>query len=370
MTKPQQKAFQDMVKGLLAKGKPILKEMASVFDSKPKKQSERFSRHLRNLNLEGKVSDFALKKAAKLVNENTVIAYDLTDIAKPHAKKMEKIDNIFDGSKREIEKGFLLHGVGINGFLIKLEIHDGKEDFLPQIRQKIVQEVSEKLNKKGIWVFDRGNDSRNFFKFLSQKEKLRFVARLRHNRCIADTKTGVIFKLQNMKCGSYEVFLVNDKGKPENSCKYRLVISSDSKTKQPIRLLTNLNSNFSTKKIVDTYLSRWGVESAFRRVKTHFALEKIRVLKYENLNNLVAIIQFVFNVLKILFDSATLQISCISSGILAFYKQFLKRNSLKKNEDSFFTFIKNIFAQMRIRKPIPPPNLPDFQTSIPFLNSS
>jgi hypothetical protein len=84
----------------------------------------------------------------------------------------------------------------------------------------------------------------------------------------------------------------------------------------------------------------------------------------------VAIIQFIFNVLKHLFDAANEHITFITSGLMAFYKDLLKTNSLKKNEDSFFAYIKELFAKMRIRRQFPPPKITTTQLLIPFKNSS
>jgi hypothetical protein len=39
---------------------------------------------------------------------------------------MDKLSNVFDGSKRKPAKGYTLHGLGVNGILLKLEVYDAE----------------------------------------------------------------------------------------------------------------------------------------------------------------------------------------------------------------------------------------------------
>ncbi len=64
-------------------------------------------------------------------------------------------------------------------------MHDGGKFTTKQIRRRIVSEVSEKLDQKGVWVVDRGNDNKAFFKFLRQEAKVDFIPRLKSNRQLA-----------------------------------------------------------------------------------------------------------------------------------------------------------------------------------------
>lgn len=192
LTKPQKKAMGEIMRGLFTSGEPILRHLAQSPEKTAKRQGDKYSYHLGRVIIAEKVDDLALKKAKTMVKNNSIIAYDLTDISKESAKKIEKISRVFDGSKRKVTNGFLLHGVGINGILTKLQIHDGEQFTTNQIRAKIVTEISQEFNHKGIWVVDRGNDNKQFFRFLRHNAKVDFIARLKSNRQVVLKKTGAI----------------------------------------------------------------------------------------------------------------------------------------------------------------------------------
>ena len=293
-TVPQQKALQEVARGIIAEGTPILRHLAQDDNKTAKKQAEKYSHHLTGVDLTESVEDLALRHAKKEVKQYSIIAYDLSDIAKESSKKMERIRRVFDGSKRKVTNGYTFHGVGINHMLIRAEIHDGDKHFLPQIRKKIVTDIFEKLDNKGVLVMDRGNDDKQFFKFLRSKLKVNFIARLKENRQVVIIKTGVKTQVKNLKPGQYDVYLMNkNNNKVENKYVYRVIIQNHLVEKEPIRLLTTLpKKRFSKKQIVIMYLERWGVESSFKRIKGKFNLEKIRVLKYQVFKNLVALTMF------------------------------------------------------------------------------
>jgi len=291
-TRPQKKAVAEVVRGLLSEGTPILRHLAQNIEKTAKKQAEKYSHHLSGQDFTRAIESLALRHAKSEMKKYTIIAYDLSDIAKESASAMEKIRRVFDGSKRKTCNGYTFHGVGINHMLIKAEIHDGNKTFLPQVRKEIVTHISQKIEKKGVWVFDRGNDCKAFFHFLRSKLKIQFIARLKENRQVILIKTGVITQVKNLNSGQYEVYLMNrNNNKVDIENRYRLVIQNHFKDKEPIRLLTTLiKKRFSKQQIVNMYLERWGVENSFKRIKQKFNLEKIRVIKYGFLKTLLPLL--------------------------------------------------------------------------------
>ncbi|MBU1719312.1 MAG: transposase [Bacteroidetes bacterium] len=332
----------ETVRGLFVKGTPILRHLAQNERISVKKQGDKYSYHLGNIELKQKVEKSALNKVRNHMRKNTVIAYDLTDISKESARKMEKISRVFDGSKRKTTNGYTLHGLGVNGILLKLEVHEGAEYTQNQIRKKIVKEYSQKFEQKGIWVFDRGNDDKAFFKYLRHKRNAQFVARLRSNRGVVVKKTGAIMKVENLPVGNYQVYLMNKQNTDVDlRAEFTLVISSHlDEDKQPIRLLASLKHTYSSEEIVNIYLQRWGIENIFKRAKQKFNLEKIRVLNYRKFVNLIALIQFAINVSTITFIKIQKSTYSLISGVLIYYKKFLKLKALTFNLDSFISFIK------------------------------
>lgn len=340
MTLPQKKALNEIVRGLFTAKTPILRHLAQDEKKTVKKQGEKYSHHLGNVNLKDRVEKFALKKVKAEVKKNTIIAYDLSDIAKECSKKMEKIARVFDGSKCKTTNGFVLHGVGINTLPVKLEVHDGEINTTNQIRRKTVEEYSNIFKQKGIWVFDRGNDDKSFFKDLRHEFKVQFIARLKGNRQIVDKKTGVIIRVDQLPAGRYQVYLMNRYNtKVDMRGEYTLVISKHLDDKQPIRLLCWLKDSFSAKQIVVMYLQRWGIENNFKRAKQKFNLEKIRVLDYQKFVNLVALIQLAVILSVITFIQIQKYTLSVISGVLMGYKKFLKMKSLYFNLDSYISFL-------------------------------
>src|SRR3989339_1596885 len=361
LTKPQKKALSEVVRGLFTAGEPILRHIAQDETKSAKKQAEKYSYHLGNVQIQEKVEELALKQAQKQIRKRTVIAYDLTDISKESAKKIEKLSKVWDGSKRKVATGFSLHGVGINGILTKFQMHDSNQFTQNQIRKKIVTEIAEKLGKKGIWAVDRGNDDKQFFKFLRQNLKVDFIARLRDNRQVVMKETGDIIQVKNLRAGKYAIYLMNkNNNNVDLSCEYTLIIANHLEDKEPIRLIHSLKYGYSKNQIVNMYLERWGVENIFKREKEKFELEKIRVLKYEKFVNLVALVQLAVLVSTITFLKIQQSTNALIIGVLLYYKKFLKLKTLGFNLDSFITFMKSVLKPLVFRLEKPPNQLSVF----------
>lgn len=359
LTVPQQKAVSEVVRGLFTVGEPILSHLAQDKDKTAKKQSEKYSYHLGNVSLEEKVRDFALRKVKDRIRKDTIIAYDLTDISKESSKKMKKIRSVFDGSKRKVTNGFVLHGVGINGILTSLEVHDGEQYTQNQTRKEIIKRTQKIVGKKGIWVFDRGNDHKHLFCDLRHSLDLRFICRLKQNRQVVLRETGEIIRVKEVPEGKYEVYLMNTYNtKPDVRKSFTLVIKKHLEGKEEIRLLSSLShEQYGIDQLVTMYLERWGVENIFRRVKTKFNLEKIRVLQYQRFLNLVALIQFAVVTSTLLYHQMQTLTASLIVHILKLYKRFLKKKSLTFNVDSFITFMRNSLEPLVHRKKKPPDQL-------------
>jgi len=355
-TVPEKKAVEEVVRGILTEGTPILRHLAQYEDKTAKKQAEKYSFHLRKRDLTGLVENLALRHAKTEIQKYSIIAYDLSDIEKECARVMEKLRRVFDGSRRKVCNGYTFHGVGINHLLVKAEVHDGDKTFLPQIRKKIVTEVSKTLCGKGVWVMDRGNDDKQFFLFLRSVLNVHFIARLKENRQVVMIKTGVIMQVKNLKPGQYDVYLMKrNNNKAETEYAHRLVIQNHLEEKEPIRLLTTLpKKRFSKRQVVDMYLERWGVENSFKRIKQKFNLEKIRVLKYRVFKNLIALTLFVMLISTIVFQRIQEMNHQLIAEVLLLYKQFIKRKSLSFNPDSFISFIQFSLPKLIFRNHDPP----------------
>ena len=355
LTLPQKKAVSEVIRGLYTAQTLVLRHLVQDREKTAKKQGEKYSHHLGNVELKEAVESLAIRKVKGEIRKDTVIAYDLTDISKEASKKMERISKVFDGSKRKVTNGFTLHGVGVNNILLKLEVHNGNKYTINQIRRGIIEKYSEIFKGKGIWVFDRGNDDKRFFKFLRHIAKVQFIARLRSNRVIVVKKTGAIMKVSELPVGQYTVYLMNyNNTKVDKRYEYKLTIRKHLKNKQPIRLLSYLEHDYSSKETVDMYLERWGIENIYKRIKQKFKLEKIRVLNYQKFVNLIALTQFAVIVSTITFINIQKLTYSLISGVLIYYRKFLKTRSLSFNLDSFISFMQFALKPLVARPRSPP----------------
>lgn len=358
LTRPQQKVITEVTRGLFTAQEPILKSLVQYEDISIKKQCEKYSYHLGNIDITTAVDQAALRKANTQIQRDTIVSYDLSDIQKEYARKMEGLHDTWDGSKRKKSRGYMLHGVGMNNFLLKLQVHEADTKTLPQVRKEIMEEIIPILDGNGIWVYDRGNDSKGFFRELLQIHKVRFIARVKSNRYVVNMKTGEYLAVEDLPLGVYQVMLLNQHNTKIDweSGLLTLVIDQHLDEKQPIRLLTNLvYANYGTKHIVRMYLDRWGIENMFKRAKERFRLEKVRVLTYQKLVNLIALVQFAMNVSTSLFIAIQKQTTGLIVAVLMLYKQYQKKYCVSFNVHSFISFMQTSLKPLQRHAPRPPP---------------
>lgn len=355
LTRPQQKAVAEMVRGLFTEGEPILTHLAQNPDITAKKQAEKYSYHLGNIDLTEVVEALALRKVDSTVRKNTVIAYDTTDIAKEDAEKMEHLGGVWDGSEGRGVRGYELHGVGVNGTLLGLRLHDADALTNPQTRFSVIKRVSAVLERRGIWVLDRGNDSRSFYWDLRHILDVRFIARVRENRTVVLVKTGECISVKDLPEGRHAVHLLGEHPGSIDPDVYLLIIRKHLEEKEPIRLLTNLQwEEFADQQIVTMYLKRWGIENIFRSAKVCFGLEKVRVQSFRKIRNLIALIQLVLVLSTHLFRTIQKSTYTLVVAMLHVYKLFITKRSLTLNYDSFVRFLRQSLPPL-IHREQPPP---------------
>jgi hypothetical protein len=359
---PQKKSLTLLVKQLQKEGTGILRHLGNVDPEKilPKSLGQKFSHHLGRVDLLKPVEQYADRKIVKKLKKNSVIAYDLTDINKDSAKKIEKVDNCFDGSTRRRSKGFFVHGVGFGKWLWRMQLHDNGKNFLPQIRKRILNHLIKITKSKNpIWAFDRGNDDAQFFEYLIEKT-VRFVIRLKKNRTVILHETGEVVSVESLEPGKYKVLIPTQKTKNKKYFEfheYFLIIKKNKMFKTPIRLLCSSDLEaFSDAEIQNFYLQRWGVENAFKEIKTQLKLESIRVLRFKKFQNLVSLMHFCLLMNQSLFQRVQQNASGLlldfSSKVYAAYLKFQKTFTRTANMNSFVDFLRSnvpaIFVHRKI----------------------
>ena len=321
--KPVRKWMIQMLYGIQASKDVKLSNIArSLNEEIPLIKTEtRLSRTLGRMDLTEPINGKLIAEGGKRIQQETVIALDLSDLDKPYAEKMEYLALVRDGSTGETKsKGYWLIdvlGADVEGEdLIPLygELYSQEaNDFRSENRQILnaMDRVMEGIGQKGIWAIDRGGDRSRLFKGFLER-KIRFVVRLvgdrdlilkdgqkknslkiawgchcPHQRELRIEKDGET-KKKTISVGQVRVklpfagqplFLVVVKGFGE----------------KPMMLLTNVAvKSQGVMRILEIYLTRWKCEESYRFIKQAYNLEDVRVLSYTALRNMMVLVQAVF----------------------------------------------------------------------------
>jgi hypothetical protein len=174
---------------------------------------------------------------------------------------------------------------------------------------RIVDAISKATDKRGIYVLDRGGDRSELYKPLLDRG-LRFIIRLVGNRNLrVRGQTRLASDIARGARMRYAETLVKESAGGEKKVhieygfrRVRLPGRHDVELtlvvikgfgEEPLLLLTNVEvktSRASLWQIVGGYLTRWLVEETIRFIKQSYRLEDLRVLDYQRLKNLAALV--------------------------------------------------------------------------------
>lgn len=264
------------------------------------------SRHLNSRSWnEEELKRAYLKEIRAKVKEDTLIVVDPTEIVKPYAKRLEYLGYVKDGSSGEIEPGYwVFESVSVHGeevHLLKSEIFSVEDPNTPSFHGNIernLQNLFDELGKKGIYIYDRGFDRKEYIELNAQNVK--FVMRLVGHRIVNDKENQRLGVIDEM-CKRFEfknAISLNIRKKsgrgverkiiwytwlevklPDVQGEFNLIISKGGK--EYFFLLTNLKieSSIDAEKVLRIYVKRWEIEEVIRYVKQTTKLEKFLVRK-------------------------------------------------------------------------------------------
>jgi len=245
---------------------------------------------------------------------------DPTDISKPYAKKMPYLARVRDGSEGKLRDGYWwCQVVGArrgSAQVVPLyqELYSQEApDFVSENEEilKAIGRVSRAVGKRGTWVMDRGGDREELLKPLL-RQKLSFLIRQRGDRHLQWGRRLMSVEQIAAACRRrYRETILKEV--PEGEQAYHLDFGSqrvrfpgfeqsltlvvvDGFGAQPMRLLTSMKvtrSRQSLWRVVKSYLSRWRVEETIRFIKQSYRLEDIRLLRYERLRSMAALVMAV-----------------------------------------------------------------------------
>jgi hypothetical protein len=325
---PDKKFLRDSLIGLIRCGKPIVCQMARHLPNQRTKFLSRLDRlesHLVNdSDFDNKINSVLPNIWLPYIQDDTPIILDLSDIAKPLAKKMDYLATIRDGSTGKLVNGYWLVELYAslsrkNPVPVLLEPFSHEEPYSPGQNPVVlaaVHKIFELTGNRGVLVVDRGFDGWVMFEDWLDN-KYRFVARLVGNRYLlrysgdseqkqAGQWVPIRAALLAEQIPTPHRFdkLIKRHGKPSiritqiGWVKVRLpgrdetltlVISRLAGKDKPMMLLTNLpvENLKDAKRVLRLYIRRWECEEAIRFLKSHVGLEKIRTFRWSAICRLV-----------------------------------------------------------------------------------
>jgi len=320
---PDKKFLRDGLIGLIRCGKPVVCQMARQLPNQRTKFLSRLDRleaHLGkdskfNSNIKAELPEFWLP----FIQDDTPIILDLSDIAKPFAKKMDYLATVRDGSTGELVNGYWVVELYAsltrkNPVPVLLAPFSHEEPYSPGQNPVVlaaVHKIFELTDNRGVLVVDRGFDGWVMFKDWLDN-KYHFVARLVGNRHLLRFYNGSVQwlpiraeQLADQTPTPHRFHkLVKRHGKPSfritqtGWVKVRLpgrdedltlVVSRLAGVDKPMMLLTNLlvENLKDAKRVLRLYIRRWECEEGIRFLKSQVNLEKIRTFRWSAICRLV-----------------------------------------------------------------------------------
>ncbi len=363
--KPNRRFLKDALFGLLEGCSTLLSEIGRALEEPHEliQTEKRLSRGLASSRYDdAAVEEDYLTLVAPLLRDERyprpTIAVDITDIAKPRARKMPYLATVHDGSEGDLADGYNI---------ISVEAVGGRGRRLPLL-SRLFSSVSPEYRSQthtavdavaaarphvpddALWVFDSGFDGYEYYERFGQMG-LSFAVRLStHNNRTLYTSQGktdvqhLVVSLPRLHTHrtprrakkspwllqvgwmrDVRLPLALPSGGPSKDKlgkrRYSVVVASGGLIGQePLAILTSedVRSNADAARVVDAYLARWGIEEANRFVKQGFDLEDVRALTWRGLKRMVQLVQLAYGFLALLVHGPRKQVERVAATFKAF----------------------------------------------------
>lgn len=304
LPRPKTKFISQILCGILFSENLILTNVASKVPHPARLTAiaKRFRRHLADgISFLKQLWFNYLCLVHRRLDVDSLFIVDLSDIAKPYAKKMENLALVRDGDKGCLVTGYWCMEVyardkdGIIWPLILWPYSLQAEGQLSENAQilSILSQLDEYFGEGfGIWVFDRGFDRLNLIEpFLASKRH--FIIRQRGDRTVV-LSNGVHMILRDLvehlfaQSGDW---LVYKKVYLPDINKALYVVAYHTKGHdQPVILLTDMvveDRDFAVQ-VRNRYAKRWvGCETSVEFLKSQIGLERFSVRRYQSMQGLI-----------------------------------------------------------------------------------
>lgn len=312
---------EEMIQGLIGSGRVHLTAIAratSRGDGNIHAAQKRLSRNLSSEHWHaGPLASELLRRSAAMVTDDTLIVADTTDLAKPHARHLEGLGKIHDGSdpNSRICRGYCIFEAHarVGGWQLfplvvePLKTYSGAPTTENAELLNHMLRIHEATGRKGTWVLDRGFDRRKLFGPLVQ-QGMAFVVRQRGDRTVqtSDGRARILnevvaehpcprpkrwptggvtktFEVRLPEAGAEPFLVVIHWRRPQSETPLILLVSPAA------RKAGRLGRWF-----VRAYVKRWGVEDATRGIKQQFALESFLVRSWTAIRRLLWLVSWAF----------------------------------------------------------------------------
>lgn len=336
LNKPQKKFLRDGLIGLLRAGRPIVCQMARNLpdqDTDFLSRRDRLEAHLNQGkdNFHPKVEAALPALWVPLIREDTALILDLSDLAKPLAKKMDYLATVRDGSTGQLVNGYWLVELYAsvthkNPIPILLEPFSHEQPHCPGQNPVIlaaVHQVFDWTQGLGVLVVDRGGDAITLLEDWLD-HGYRFVVRLRGDRdlwAFYSQLGGLAQTVEVQQEGRWVPLLARDlaehvaspyrwsrvvkhKGRvvlrvgqvgwvrvrlPGRTEVLTMIVSRQAGSDTPMMLVTTLpiETVRDAKRALRYYVRRWECEEGIRLLKAGVNLERIRTFNWTAICRLV-----------------------------------------------------------------------------------
>ena len=306
--KPRRKFLRQAIGAVLLSGSLVVMEFARLVRDNCSDRVyslKRLLNHLRSPrgDLTAVVDAYRVEMGGYIAPE-TLLILDLTDLAKPRAKKMKYLRLVRDGSEGKLVNGYWCTEVyayagGKKVIPLCLDAYSIDDPSVGSQNLQIersIDAIHKALRGKGIWLMDRGFDGLNLYETLFSR-KCRFIVRQRGDRYVV-TSNGVRIIEADLLERLRQRAALEDKGCNMVFCKVKLpgydqqlylVARWAAGSDKPLILLTNMvvETDQQAWQIINSYKKRWSCEEAVQFLKNRIGLEGFRIRNYTAIKRLM-----------------------------------------------------------------------------------
>lgn len=329
-TLPEFKAIRDISRGILSSGSIIINQVACEINEKTtlKKTAERLYRNLKHRNLHERLNPMILEHQCCQFDQETVIIVDESDIVKNSATRMEGLNKVRDGSKGTFNSlgydllNIIAYQKQLNGYKIlpvSSDLYSSRmeADSISNILYDRIDDITISSENKGVFVFDRGFDSRILINHLASNGNSFIIRGVGKRNVIVENQElpfaqvckAILLSYKHpgisddewFECGVKRVSIRTDPcpRKEASTVDVWLVKACRRNIKDNRHGYFYFLCDFPNQKLSETdimsktlssYKLRWLIEQAHRHIKQDYSWEAMQLKTYNGLKNLNSVL--------------------------------------------------------------------------------